>query len=125
MKIFSVEGNTQKLDGGAMFGNCPKAVWQKWMTPDEGNRVLLACRARLVRAERRSVLCAAGTGACCQPQLKARVGVQEDRHVLLESLAKLGVAREHVGVAVLSPRHFDPAGGLLEPWRDGAPPRLA
>jgi hypothetical protein len=22
MKIFSVEGNTQKLDGSAMFGNC-------------------------------------------------------------------------------------------------------
>jgi hypothetical protein len=28
MKLFSIEGNSQKLDGGPMFGNCPKAVWQ-------------------------------------------------------------------------------------------------
>lgn len=49
MKILSVEGNTQKLDGGAMFGNCPKAVWQKWTSPDESNRITLACRALLER----------------------------------------------------------------------------
>ncbi|MES2561103.1 MAG: MBL fold metallo-hydrolase, partial [Pseudomonadota bacterium] len=124
MQIFSVEGNTQKLDGGAMFGNCPKAVWQKWATPDEKNRITLACRALLVREAQRNVLLEAGIGAFFEPRLRERYGVQEDRHVLLDSLAKLGVAPEDVHVVVLSHLHFDHAGGLLAPWCEGAAPRL-
>jgi glyoxylase-like metal-dependent hydrolase (beta-lactamase superfamily II) len=125
MKIFPVEGNTQRLDGGAMFGNCPKAVWQKWATPDEKNRITLACRALLVREAHRNVLLETGIGAFFEPKLRERFGVQEDRHVLVDSLAKVGVAPEDVDVVVLSHLHFDHAGGLLEPWREGASLRLA
>jgi glyoxylase-like metal-dependent hydrolase (beta-lactamase superfamily II) len=124
MKIYSVEGNTQKLDGGAMFGNCPKAVWQKWAPPDEKNRITLACRALLVREGRRNVLCEAGIGAFFEPKLRERYGVQEESHVLVDSLAKLGIAPEEVDVVVLSHLHFDHAGGLLEAWREDAAPRL-
>ena len=124
MNVFSVEGNMQRLDGGAMFGNCPKAVWEKWMPPDERNRVALGCRSMLVREAHRNVLCEAGIGAFFEPRLKERFGVQEDRHVLLESLAKLGVAPEDVHVVILSHLHFDHAGGLLDVWREGAAPRL-
>ncbi len=27
MKLWSILGNSQKLDGGAMFGNVPRAMW--------------------------------------------------------------------------------------------------
>jgi len=47
MKLWSIRGNTQRLDGGAMFGNAPRAVWEKWAAPDELNRIELACRALL------------------------------------------------------------------------------
>lgn len=124
MKIFSVEGNTQKLDGGAMFGNCPKALWERWVQPDEKNRITLACRSLLVREDSRNVLCEAGIGAFFEPKRKERYGVQEERHVLIESLAKPGLAPEDIDVIVLSHLHFDHAGGLLEPWREGAAPRL-
>ena len=124
MKIYSVEGNTQRLDGGAMFGNCPKAVWQKWASPDDRNRITLACRSLLVREDRRNVLCEAGIGAFFEPKLRERFGVQEAAHVLVESLAKLGLAPEDVHVIVLSHLHFDHAGGLLTAWREGGEPQL-
>ena len=30
VKLTSIEGNGQWLDGGSMFGNAPRAVWEKW-----------------------------------------------------------------------------------------------
>ncbi len=108
-----------------MFGNCPKAVWEKWAPPDEKNRITLACRALLVREDGgRNVLCEAGIGAFFEPKMRERFGVQEERHVLVESLAAHGLAPEDVHVVVLSHLHFDHAGGLLGAWRAGEAPRL-
>jgi glyoxylase-like metal-dependent hydrolase (beta-lactamase superfamily II) len=129
MRIVSIEGNTQRLDGGSMFGNCPRPVWEKWAPPDERHRISLACRSMLVQEPRaggrpRNVLCEAGIGAFFEPKLRARFGVQEDRHVLLESLGAIGIAPEDIDVVVLSHLHFDHAGGLLSAWKEGEAPAL-
>ena len=47
--LWSILGNSQRLDGGAMFGNAPRALWARWIEPDATNRVPLACRALLAR----------------------------------------------------------------------------
>ena len=120
MELLSVEGNGQRLDGGAMFGNCPRALWERWCPPDEANRIQLACRALLVReSSGRHVLLEAGIGVFFEPKLRARFGVEESEHVLLRSLAELGVEPADIDVVVLSHLHFDHAGGLLTAWREG------
>jgi glyoxylase-like metal-dependent hydrolase (beta-lactamase superfamily II) len=125
MKLWSILGNSQKLDGGAMFGNAPRAMWAKWVPPDEQNRIPLACRALLASPlNGRTVLFETGIGAFFEPKLRERYGVVEDRHVLLESLRAAGFEHEDVDVVVLSHLHFDHAGGLLAPWSEGHPPQL-
>ncbi len=125
MKLWSILGNSQKLDGGAMFGNAPKALWQRWSEVDDGNRIALACRALLASPlQGKTVLFETGIGAFFEPRLRERYGVVEDRHVLLDSLRAAGFEHEDIDVVVLSHLHFDHAGGLLAPWEDGAPPRL-
>lgn len=125
MKLWSVLGNSQKLDGGAMFGNAPRAMWARWASPDEHNRIDLACRALLASPlAGRTVLFEAGIGAFFEPKLRERYGVNEDRHVLLDSLAAAGFTPEDIDVVVLSHLHFDHAGGILAPWREAQPPRL-
>jgi glyoxylase-like metal-dependent hydrolase (beta-lactamase superfamily II) len=123
--LTSVLGNSQRLDGGAMFGNAPRALWEQWIAPDERHRIPLACRCLLVRDGDRTILLEAGIGAFFAPALRERYGVVEDRHVLLDSLADLGVNPGDIDLIVLSHLHFDHAGGLLTRWRDDAPLALA
>ena len=86
MKLWSILGNSQKLDGGAMFGNAPRAMWAKWSPPDEQNRIELACRALLASPlAGKTVLFEAGIGAFFEPKLRERYGVVEDQHVLRAS----------------------------------------
>lgn len=119
MELFSIAGNTQWLDGGAMYGNAPKPVWEKWSPPDARNRIELACRALLVRDAGKLVMLEAGIGAFFEPKLRDRFGVVENEHVLLRSLGEIGVKHEDIDVVVLSHLHFDHAGGLLSSFEDG------
>ena len=80
-----VSGGDFKLDGGAMFGNAPKALWSRWVDADEQNRIALSCRAMLVQEDGRNILVETGIGAFFAPNLKSRYGVVEDRHVLIDS----------------------------------------
>lgn len=109
-----------------MFGNAPRPVWEKWAPPDDHNRIALACRAMLVREDGgRNVLFETGIGAFFEPAMRSRYGVVEDRHVLLDSLAALGLAPTDIHVVVLSHLHFDHAGGMLLAHRQGQAPALA
>jgi glyoxylase-like metal-dependent hydrolase (beta-lactamase superfamily II) len=125
MKLWSICGNSQRLDGGAMFGNVPRAMWEKWIRPDEAHRIPLACRTLLADGiDGKRVLFETGIGAFFEPKLRERFGVVEPEHVLLGNLAQAGFSHEDIDVVVLSHLHFDHAGGLLTAWKEGEAAQL-
>lgn len=124
MYASEVMGNSQRLDGGALFGNAPRALWSRWHEPDELNRIPLACRALLIEDGARNILLEAGIGAFFAPEQRERYGVVEPQHVLLDSLAKRGLSHENIDVVILSHLHFDHAGGVLDTYRADSAPRL-
>lgn len=111
-----------------MFGNAPKALWSRYCPPDAENRIALACRALLVERDGAAgperILLETGIGVFFPPALRARFGVVESQHVLLASLAELGLSDGDITHVVLSHLHFDHAGGLLAEHVEGAAPRL-
>ena len=125
MRLWSVEGNRQRLDGGAMYGNVPRTLWSQWSEPDEHNRIEFACRSLLVEdLDGRKVLFEAGIGAFFEPKIRARYGVFESEHMLLQSLQARGTSHDEIDAVVLSHLHFDHAGGLLSKYREGESPEL-
>jgi glyoxylase-like metal-dependent hydrolase (beta-lactamase superfamily II) len=125
MHAWSAEGNHQHLDGGAMFGNVPRELWQKWLPPDEHNRVRLSCRGLVIDAiNGHTVLFETGIGAFFEPKLRSRFGIEEQHNILPNSLSAAGFAAADIDVIVLSHLHFDHAGGLLTDWQEGQEPEL-
>ncbi len=124
MKLLAIEGNTQRLDGGAMFGNVPKELWKQWIIPDELNRIHLACRTLLLQTDSgRNILFETGIGTFFDPKMRERFGVEKE-HLLLQNLALHGIQETDIDTIVLSHLHFDHAGGLLSPYDEGEPQLL-
>jgi glyoxylase-like metal-dependent hydrolase (beta-lactamase superfamily II) len=124
MQLYSVLSNAFKLDGGAMFGNAAKAVWERWLPADDHNRIRLATRALLLISKKETILFETGIGGYMDPKFRDRYGVDEPGHVLLESLSQKGVSPADVTHIICSHLHFDHAGGLLSTWKEGREPKL-
>jgi glyoxylase-like metal-dependent hydrolase (beta-lactamase superfamily II) len=124
MQLYSVLSNAFKLDGGAMFGNAAKAVWERWLPADDHNRIRLATRALLVITQKETILFEVGIGGYMDPRFRDRYGVDEPGNVLLDSLSQKGVSPSDVTHIICSHLHFDHAGGLLSAYKEGREPRL-
>lgn len=116
MKCYSIIGNYQKLDGGAMFGNAPKALWSRWMACDELNRVPLACRGLLLQTASANIIMDVGIGAYMDPKLSERYGVEDGASKLFENLNEIGVAEDDIDYVIMSHMHFDHIGALAPDW---------
>lgn len=116
IQLCIIKGNSLHLDGGAMFGNAPKALWRKWVDVDERNLIPIASTALLVQTPSEKILFEAGAGAYLSPEMKKRFQVVQDRHQLLGSLENNGITHDQITHVVLSHLHFDHAGGLLKAW---------
>lgn len=118
-KLHFIRESSFKLDGGAMFGVVPKALWGKLCPSDELNRVPLACNSLLIETPNGRVLVDTGMG----PQWSEKERERFELTSLVDHenfLASAGLSNEDVDAVIISHMHFDHIGGaVLE--RDGKP----
>jgi methylmalonyl-CoA epimerase len=110
LELVSLFDGFFRLDGGAMFGVVPKALWQNSTAPDEKNRILLAMRPLVVRGVR-TMLIDAGLGDKHDQKFLDIYGVDRSRN-LDHTLAEAGLAAEDIDIVLATHLHFDHAGGF-------------
>jgi glyoxylase-like metal-dependent hydrolase (beta-lactamase superfamily II) len=100
-----------RLDGGAMFGVVPRALWSRHAPPDKLNRVRLNMNCLFVEAAGERVLVETGIGDKWTPKQAAVYGISREQTLGERLLALTGCAPEDVTIVVNTHLHFDHAGG--------------
>lgn len=118
-EIHSIVTGTFRLDGGAMFGVVPKALWKNVSDVDDENRIQLCTRTLLAinRRTDRVILVDTGCGPKWSPEKAQRYAIKHDSHAIPSALTRLGLAVDAVTDVIVTHLHFDHNGGLTE-WVD-------
>jgi methylmalonyl-CoA epimerase len=116
LELVSLHDGLFRLDGGAMFGVVPRALWERKSLPDDQNRIMMTMRPLVVRGDR-TLLIDAGMGDKESDRFYEIYGADRSRH-LDHALADAGIAPDDIDIVVATHLHFDHAGGFTV--RDGS-----
>lgn len=122
-EIHAIDGGRFALDGGAMFGVVPRALWAEAIPPDGRNRIQMALRCLLLvdRRSGRVILVETGMGTQWADKERDIFAIERGASGLDRSLASAGVTPADVTDVVVTHLHFDHAGGLCRPGPGGEP----
>jgi glyoxylase-like metal-dependent hydrolase (beta-lactamase superfamily II) len=121
LRCHALEGGTQRLDGGAMFGVVPKPLWEKRIAPDPRNRIPLAMRCLLIEHPDGLLLIDTALGNKEDAKFRDIYGIENagpsGRTQLEAALAEAGYQPGDVKTVINTHLHFDHAGGNT--WVNG------
>ncbi|HLL73251.1 MAG TPA: MBL fold metallo-hydrolase [Pyrinomonadaceae bacterium] len=100
-----------RLDGGAMFGVVPRALWSQSCPPDEHNRIRMNMNCLFVEAGRERILVETGIGNKWSAKHEAMYGITRRRSLAESVEAATGYSAEEITIVVNTHLHFDHAGG--------------
>jgi glyoxylase-like metal-dependent hydrolase (beta-lactamase superfamily II) len=118
MKLHRIETGNFMLDGGAMFGVVPKALWERTNPADEKNRIKMAARSLLIEDGDRLILIDTGMGNKQSDKFFGHYALWGN-HSLDNSLKAAGFHRDDITDVFLTHLHFDHCGGAIQFNRSG------
>ena len=110
MNLFSIEAGNFKLDGGAMFGVVPKALWERTNPSDQDNLIEMSSRCLLVATGDRLTLIDTGMGNKQSDKFFSHYKRWGDFE-LTKSINEAGFSIDDVTDVFLTHLHFDHCGG--------------
>lgn len=113
MNLYPIEAGNFKLDGGAMFGVVPKALWQKTNPADGNNMIDIAARCLLIEDANRLILIDTGMGNKQSDKFFGYYHLWGDDNID-KSLKKHGFNPDDITDVFLTHLHFDHSGGCIQ-----------
>ena len=111
-ELFWLRGGSFELDGGAMFGVVPKALWSKKYPANEDNTISMVAWPLLIKTPDSLVLIETGLGNKLTEKQKQIFRVKEEWNVIGD-LDDMGIKREDIDYVILTHYDFDHAGGVV------------
>jgi glyoxylase-like metal-dependent hydrolase (beta-lactamase superfamily II) len=116
-----------KLDGGAMFGLIPRAVWSRTVPTDDKGRITVQHNCLLLDSEGpgpegRPIRILIESGSGDKLDDKSRQVFEIGDRSVLSALAEAGADPASIDAAIVTHLHFDHAGGLTRRAREGESP---
>lgn len=112
MKLYTINTGFFKLDGGAMFGVVPKAIWNKLNPADENNLCNWAMRCLLIEDGNKLILIDNGIGNKQDAKFFSHYYLSGNA-TLDTSLAAHGFNSNDITDVILTHLHFDHCGGSI------------
>ena len=112
-----VSDGTFLLDGGSMFGQVPKPLWESQVKPDRKNRIRMGLNCLLIQSPSANVLVDTGAGHKRLDKFRDVYGLNGNK--LVRELKKFKLTPRDIDVVVLTHLHFDHGGGCTKLDRSG------
>lgn len=117
-KLTWLRGGVNFLDGGAMFGVVPKALWTRKYPVNDKNQIELRTDPILLQVDGKNFLIDTGMGnGKLNDKQRRNFGVLEESF-LLEDLKKIGLETKDIDAILMTHLHFDHACGLTKKVND-------
>jgi glyoxylase-like metal-dependent hydrolase (beta-lactamase superfamily II) len=109
LELISVSDGTFLLDGGAMFGVVPKALWEKKATADEKNRITLGLNSLILKKGKTVIILETGLGEIPNKKLQEIYSLRRDK-TLLDRIKENDFDLEDINYVINTHLHFDHCG---------------
>ncbi len=106
-----------KMDGGSVFGQVPKVVWENSVTTDRKNRITLGLNCLLLQVGGKNILVDTGVGSKDNDKDKENLGLVPSR--MFKGLKGAGLTPKDIHAVILSHLQFDHCGGCTRLDRAG------
>jgi glyoxylase-like metal-dependent hydrolase (beta-lactamase superfamily II) len=123
LQLTTLHDGPFRLDGGAMFGVVPKALWGRKVATDDRNRIQMAMRPLLVEADWGRLIIDCGAGDKMDAKNRDIYALDPD-HGLAEALAAASLSAESIDFALATHLHFDHFGAATARQNGALVPRF-
>ena len=113
IQVHVVTDGSFLLDGGSVFGQVPRVIWEKEAKPDRKNRVRLGLNALLIQAPERNILVDTGMGSKDPEVTREVYGLSRSKLLRDIKVQGQGLAARDIDTVILSHLHFDHVGGAV------------
>ncbi len=110
VEYYVVSDGLMQMDAGGVFGLVPRVLWERYVTPDDLNRIPEALNCLVVLSQGKKILIDNGLGDKLNAKQEANFG-REGGSQLLANLAQLGLQPDDIDIVVDTHLHADHCGG--------------